>query len=657
MVTENINIIITTRGATVAQTRIRGIGRSSRGATLAVRALGIALIGLASGAAIRGLLRLSDAATEVGNRIRTVTSSTEVFLSVQERLFDVANRTGGSIADTARLFQRLSVGTRDLGVGTARVVNVVEGLNAALVVSGSTAREAAAALLQLGQGLASDNLSGEELRSLRENLPQLAQELADVLGEPIGALKEMGRQGLLNAEKVFPALEIAVEKFQEKLENGEVIFTFAQAFNAVRNAMVKAFTIIQRATGLTQDMTKAIFDLSDGLAEKLVEGLADVLDFVADLVDGFNTFKQQISVTISFFDPLLTVLGFLAKAGVIAFKALAFGVDLWIVSLAGANVLLQKALRFLGLASDVDVAGSVEGFKSTAGFAAEAFFKLGDAIDNFGERSFLELSTGIDNVAGMATAAGNTIRTAADGLRDAARNPPPEANDKDKLPPDFFERAAKNTKAIRTARSAEKTDTPKELALGIREAFGEGFAEAIKNGGDIFDLISTNLEDAASNALINGFQTAFDTAQGLLEEAFVSAGDALAAILPDAIKGVGPVLGDVLAGAIQFVALQALSALLGGGNNDQRSSSGNVQSAITSTQAVRGIVAGPTEVAIANVGQNIAEAIDPLLQETVTQTNVLRGILANVQSGTAAAGGGVAGNTAALAFGSAPVAV
>jgi len=655
MVTENINIIVTTRGAVVAQNRIRGIGRSSRTATGSVKALGIALIALGTGAAIRGILQLSDAATEVGNRIRTVTSSTEVFLSVQDRLFDVANRTGGTIADTARLFQRLSVGTRDLGVGTARVVNVVEGLNAALVVSGSTAREASAALLQLGQGLASDNLSGEELRSLRENLPQLAQELADVLGEPIGALKELGRQGKLNAETVFPALEIAVEKFQKKLENGEVIFTFAQAFNAVRNAIVKAFTIIQRATGLTQDMTKAIFSLSDGLAEKLVNALADALDFVAKVVDSFTDLKA----TVMGFGPALsavgTAFGFLGKVGVVGIQFLNVAFNKFLVKLAQGNSLLQKFLRFFKLASDTDVAIADATLAGQIEDTDTALDALNKTVEKFTNASFLELASGVDNLGSKASEAGDIVRGLGQSLRDAANTPIPRADDADKPGPDFFARAAKNTKRIAAERD-DPVDVPVDLALGIRDAFGEGFAEAIKNGGDIFALVSANLEEAANNALIKSFQTAFDTAQGLLEEAFKSAATVLKEILPDAIEGLGPVLGDVLSGAIQFVALQALSALLGGGGNKQSSSNANVQSAVTSTQAVRGIVAGPTEVAIANVGRNIAEAIDPLLQETVVQTGILRGILTSVQSGTAASGGATTGNTAALAFGSAPAA-
>lgn len=658
MVTENINIVITTRGARAAATQIRGIGRSSRTATIAVRALGVALVGLASGAVIKSLFNLSDAATEVGNRIRTVTSSTEVFLSVQDRLFDVANRTGASIADTARLYQRLAVGTRDLGVGSARVINVVEGLNAALVVSGSTAREASAALLQLGQGLASDNLSGEELRSLRENLPQLAQELADVLGEPIGALKELGRQGKLNAETVFPALEVAVEKFQEKLENGEVIFTFAQAFNAVRNALVKAFAIIQRSTGLTQDLTKAIFDLSDGLAEKIVRGLANLIRSSITLVSVFDQVREGISSALDavggFVNALLLIKDIsiaLIDVIVAPFVAARSG----LAQLALGITRLGNSVGLGGIFGDDELAAQTERAQRSTEALGVVMGDLQDRAAAIGDRLGGGISEGADQAERALTPLQETLLAFADGL-DAATLAPEEANDPDAPPPTFLQRAESRRQDIATERGTEPIDVPADLSERISTSFREGFADAIQNGGDVLSAFSNNLEAAANEALVEGMQDAFDTAEALLGEAFESAATALGPVLEKVFgESAGP-LGQALAGAVQFVALQALSALFGGGGNRSTTSSGNVESAVTSTQAVRGIVAGPQEIAIANVGQNIEQAFQPMLQETRIQTDVLRTIAGLIAASGTGAVGLTDPDTLALATGSAPLA-
>ena len=658
MVTENVNIVVTTRGARVAQQRIRGIGRSSRLATTAVRSLGVALATIGVGLGVRELFRLSDAATEVGNRIRTVTSSTEVFLSVQERLFDVASRTGSSIEDTARLYQRLAVGTRDIGVGSARVINVVEGLNAALVVSGSTAREASAALLQLGQGLASDNLSGEELRSLRENLPQLAQGLAAELGVGIGALKELGRQGKLNAETIFPALERAIGKFQEQLRNGDVVFTFAQAFSAVRNEILKAFTIIQGATGITQDLNKAIFEFSDGLAERIVNVIANLLESSITLVAVFDQVRtgvgQAIDAVGGFINALLLIKDVsiaLIDVIIAPFVAARSG----LAQLALSITSLGNRLGLGGIFGDEELAAQTERAQRSTEALALVMDDLSERAANIGERlggGVVDAAEGAENAL---TPLQQRIVDIANSLRNAAANPPDVTDDPDREFT-FLERATRRQGRIAEERGTEQIDVPADLSESISTSFREGFAGAIKNGDNLFGAFSDNLEAAANESLINGFQNAFDQAEALLGEAFESAATALGPVLEKVFGDSAGPLGQALSGALQFVALQALSALFGGGGNKSSSSSGNVQSAVTSTQAVRGIVAGPQEIAIANVGQNIEQAFQPMLQETRAQTDVLRTIAGLIAAGGTGSVGLTSPDTLALATGSAPLA-
>ena len=199
-----------------------------------------------------------------------------------------------------------------------------------------------------------------------------------------------------------------------------------------------------------------------------------------------------------------------------------------------------------------------------------------------------------------------------------------------------------------------QTDVGQGLAAGITGAFQGAFESATKDGANFTQVLAANLEDSANQALVDGFESSFEELQKALGETFDAVAKSLEGVFGDAFKGLGGALGDVLSGTLQFVAQQALAALLGGGGNTSGSSAGNVQSAVTSTQAVRGIVAGPQEIAIANVGANIADAVEPLLEETRTQTGVLRAILANSISGTT--GSGTDSDLAALANGGAPLA-
>ena len=68
--------------------------------------------------------------------------------------------------------------------------------------------------IQLGQALASGRLGGDELKSILEGLPLVAEKIAKGLGVSTGELKKMGAEGLLTADKVFGALLSGTEKIQ-----------------------------------------------------------------------------------------------------------------------------------------------------------------------------------------------------------------------------------------------------------------------------------------------------------------------------------------------------------------------------------------------------------------------------------------------------------
>ena len=86
------------------------------------------------------------------------------------------------------------------------------------IASGASQQEISSATQQLAQALASGTLQGDELRSILEGLPTLAQALARELGVSIGELRKLGSEGKLTADTVFPALLGAVEKLNGEFE-------------------------------------------------------------------------------------------------------------------------------------------------------------------------------------------------------------------------------------------------------------------------------------------------------------------------------------------------------------------------------------------------------------------------------------------------------
>lgn len=256
-------------------------------------------------AAIRGygvysiaqeILKTADAATLSAARLGLVVSGVTELARAQRELFEVSQNTRTSLNSTTNLFVSLSRSLNTLGVSQQRVLNVTETINKALIVSGSSAQSASAALIQLGQGFASGTLQGEELRSVLEQTPRLAQAIADGLGVPLGALRKLGAEGQLTAERVFKALEKSAQDIS--VEFGAIPTTVSGAFQQVENSFARLIQIINDTSGATGGLASLLTDLSKFISE-VAEDLnkfSKGSDDVGVLAEAFYTVYETLKV-------------------------------------------------------------------------------------------------------------------------------------------------------------------------------------------------------------------------------------------------------------------------------------------------------------------------------------------------------------------------
>lgn len=252
-------------GLTAAGGRAEGMaGRLSAGFGAIGRVAGpLAIVGGAVALAGRQALITADAYTSLAGRLALVTGSGERLLRVQAALFEQAQRTRSDVAATTDLYGSLARSTQALGISQDRLLRVTESINQALIVSGTSGASAQAALVQLGQGFASGVLRGEELNSVMEQTPRLAQAIADGLGVPLGQLRKLGQEGKLTAEAVFGALERAGSGLAA--EFGRMPVTIAQAQTQVSNSIGNLISTVDRLTGTTPAIARWISSLSSGL--------------------------------------------------------------------------------------------------------------------------------------------------------------------------------------------------------------------------------------------------------------------------------------------------------------------------------------------------------------------------------------------------------
>ena len=288
--------------------KVDGMGNS-------LRTLRGALAGVGFGLAAREAIKLADAMTNMQSRIKLVVGSTTAAAATQQKLMDVANRTRSSFEAVGALYSRIGRSADALGISQERLVGFTETFSQALKISGASTGEASSTILQLSQALASGRLQGAELNAVLEAGGRAAQAIADGLGVPIGALKKLGEQGELTAERVIKAIESQSGVINS--EFGEMGVTVSDSMTVMENALAEVIGKLNEGTGATKGLSAYIIELAEYMKQPetvssivawgnafadLGKILYGIIDVVSDVNRGLNMMLSDALYTIGAID-------------------------------------------------------------------------------------------------------------------------------------------------------------------------------------------------------------------------------------------------------------------------------------------------------------------------------------------------------------------
>ena len=227
-----------------------GVATGAGAATAAIAALAAATV--AAGVAVA---RAGDQTTESLARLQAATGSIAAAEAAYQGLYRLSQQTGVAVSESAGAFARFALAAREVGATNDQVLALVRTVQQAGIVAGASTQETTSTVMQLGQALASGKLQGDELRSILENMPTLAEALARQLGIGVGELRKMGEEGKLTADVVLPALLRAGERINAEFE--KLPPTMGRSFSILGEAMTRFAADLDRALGLSQAIARA----------------------------------------------------------------------------------------------------------------------------------------------------------------------------------------------------------------------------------------------------------------------------------------------------------------------------------------------------------------------------------------------------------------
>ena len=236
---------------------------NSRGTSLlgTIRNLAGTFLGMQS---VRWLVNTSDQLTSINARLRLMTGSAEAAAAAQEEIYQAAMRSRGAYADMADFVSQLGTVAGNAFTGTDELVAFAEQIQKQMAISGASGASVQAALVQLTQGLASGTLRGEELNSVLEQTPMIAQTIAEYMGVTTGEMRELASEGKVTAEVVKNAMLGAAEETNARFE--QMPMTWAQVWTMFQNVAIQALDPVLDAISWLANHLEELAPILAGLA-------------------------------------------------------------------------------------------------------------------------------------------------------------------------------------------------------------------------------------------------------------------------------------------------------------------------------------------------------------------------------------------------------
>ncbi|MFA9488942.1 MULTISPECIES: phage tail tape measure protein [unclassified Mannheimia] len=245
-----------------------------------------ALSGYAQSAGSK-ISQYTDSYIELSNKLKLVTNSENEQAKAMAVVFDISQRTSQSMDATSSVYAQFASNADKLGLSQSKVVRLTETVSKAVAMSGVSAANAQAGLIQFGQALSSGTLRGQDLNSVIQQIPGLASAIAKGLGVTTAELKEMGAKGELSVKKIVTAIENVQGSVDKDFEGR--VKTISGAFTNLENAAIKWVGETDKAFGASAKFASGI--------EMLAENIGTLSPLLIGASSAFVTFYAGNKIT------------------------------------------------------------------------------------------------------------------------------------------------------------------------------------------------------------------------------------------------------------------------------------------------------------------------------------------------------------------------
>lgn len=328
------------------------LNRTNRAASIASAGIGKLAGTVASLAAAKKTMDLTDTYTNTNARLEMITSSLSEQKALQQDIFAAANRARGSYDSMANAVAKMRMLAGESFGSNQEAIGFTELLQKSLKVSGASSGEQDSAFLQLTQAMAAGKLQGDEFRSIMENAPMVANAIAEYMGKTKGELKELSSEGAITADIIKNAMFAAADDINAKFDS--MPMTFADTWTRIRNAGTQAFSgVFQKInTLLNSEGAQAALNNIIGLIYLAGDATERFIDFCTAAWPMVSPFIWAAAAALGAYVAAQGIANALSLISAARFAAQAIGVGLYALAMwATTGATWAETTAMLGLNS------------------------------------------------------------------------------------------------------------------------------------------------------------------------------------------------------------------------------------------------------------------------------------------------------------------
>jgi tape measure domain-containing protein len=188
---------------------------------------------------VKKIMDLSDSMTQTANKVNFMNANLNETDNIQQKILNSAQASRLSYQDTANAVADLGIKANSAFSSSDEVVGFAELIGKQFQIAGASSGDATNALSQLSNAMSDGVVSGDELNSIFSSTPNIIQNIADYLGEPIDKVIELAENGELSAQTLKNSLFNASGEINDNFSS--VPMTWGNIANTIRNSALGAF--------------------------------------------------------------------------------------------------------------------------------------------------------------------------------------------------------------------------------------------------------------------------------------------------------------------------------------------------------------------------------------------------------------------------------